>query len=322
VITRVLLAAFVANLFSTEARAAGCTSESDGPPVTNASSWRAYQSWCAACGGTVAGSFNAAVAEGGCKLPASDATPDGSASAGHEMDSHIANAISAGVSGNLSGGDATVLVGLGLLGNALLAPSSSNPAQEAAYMEQQAERQRALEAQKAESAYRLGEEMLDTGDSSAGGNESFMADGRPRLQPRNGPRAVLKQPQAKPTSLLEEMMPDPEPVARRTAAPSPRIEAFTLGFNHASGCFSQNAGASCAGAQANEAALCHDEYRAGYQRGDTATKELLTRAFQNGRGDRAAGRPATGGSQPDATGNCRREIIRAYDLGHSGGPPP
>jgi len=63
------------------------------------------------------------------------------AASGHEMDQHISNAISAGMNGQISGGDAMGLVGLGLLGNALLAQPS--PA------EIEARRQQALAAEQA-----------------------------------------------------------------------------------------------------------------------------------------------------------------------------
>jgi hypothetical protein len=73
-----------------------------------------------------------------------DATPGGTAApapaaAGHEFDNTINQAISAGISGQISGADAVGLVGIGLIGNAMFAPQTVDPAAQ----------QRALAAQRA-----------------------------------------------------------------------------------------------------------------------------------------------------------------------------
>lgn len=61
------------------------------------------------------------------------------AAPGHEFDGTIKEAISAGVAGKISVGNAIGFVGVGMLGNALLAPTTTNPAQQ-----QQQEEQRQL----------------------------------------------------------------------------------------------------------------------------------------------------------------------------------
>ncbi|MDZ4660621.1 MAG: hypothetical protein SGJ18_03265 [Pseudomonadota bacterium] len=58
-----------------------------------------------------------------------DATP---AAAGHQLDKNIGDAVSAGISGQISGADAVGLVGLGLMGNALLAPKAVETPQQRA----------------------------------------------------------------------------------------------------------------------------------------------------------------------------------------------
>ncbi len=67
---------------------------------------------------------------------------------GHELDKHIEQAISAGLSGDISGTDAAALVGIGVLGNALLGGVASSPAQQQ-QAQQQAEAQRRQEAEQA-----------------------------------------------------------------------------------------------------------------------------------------------------------------------------
>lgn len=57
-------------------------------------------------------------------------TPTAPVAAGHEFDSTINQAVSAGLSGKISGGDAVGFVGLGILGNALFAPNTVDPAEQ------------------------------------------------------------------------------------------------------------------------------------------------------------------------------------------------
>lgn len=78
----------------------------------------------------------------------SPTAPAAPAAPGHEFDNTINQAISAGMSGKISGGDAAGFVGLGILGNALFAPNTVDPAQQQAQQEAQREQQqRQLAAQ-------------------------------------------------------------------------------------------------------------------------------------------------------------------------------
>lgn len=305
------------------ARAEGCASDSSGPAVTDAASWKRYRSWCAACGGTVPENFNAAAAQGGCRLPPSPGASGAPAAAGHQLDGHITDAISAGMSGRISGLDAAGLVGMGVLGNALLAPKARNPAQEAAQAAREAERLRLLEADSSRRADALLAEMLDTGEP-AGEEPAFLADGQPRLKPRAGDRAVLEPPsdQAAAPSLLDEMMLGPGPGTPKAGAPAAKSDAFSRGLAHGLGCFSQSAGPTCAGAAPGGTASCLDDYRRGYHEGDKAAKERLASAYRAGARDRAAGAGSNGASQADAAGECRIPAVQAYNSGYSGAPRP
>lgn len=70
-----------------------------------------------------------------------EASPSAS---GQPMDAHISNAISAGISGDISGADAIGLASMGILGNALL--SSGTPARQKTAQELEAERVAAEQA--------------------------------------------------------------------------------------------------------------------------------------------------------------------------------
>lgn len=71
-----------------------------------------------------------------------------SAEPGHQLDATIERAIEAGVSGDISGTDAAALVGVGVLGNALLAGMTKTPEQQQ-QERQQAEAQQRLLAEQA-----------------------------------------------------------------------------------------------------------------------------------------------------------------------------
>jgi hypothetical protein len=92
-----------------------------------------------------------------CKDVSSSSSSNSSAEPGHEMDKHIGDAISAGMSGQISGADAAGLVGLGIMGNMLLAPSKPlTPEEQAARIE--AQRQADENARRAAEQARLTEE--------------------------------------------------------------------------------------------------------------------------------------------------------------------
>jgi hypothetical protein len=101
------------------------------------------------------------------------------------------------------------------------------------------------------------------------------------------------------------------PVAGGTAT----IDAFTLGFEDASGCISQSTGARCSAVPRDRAQACFDDYRDGYSAGEVARKLKLDEALKVGQADGAAGRPANGAARPEADGGCRIEWIEAYNRG-------
>jgi tetratricopeptide (TPR) repeat protein len=68
---------------------------------------------------------------------AADSATAAPAAPGHEFDNTIKQAISAGVAGKLPAGNTIGFVGIGLLGNALLAPITTNPAEQQQQQEQQ-----------------------------------------------------------------------------------------------------------------------------------------------------------------------------------------
>ncbi len=206
------------------------------------------------------------------------------AAGGAPMDGHIANALSAGMSGQISGTDAMGLMSMGILGNALLAPSTPETPQQAAarienqriYAEQQAKWTE--EARQKELAYQMEQDSKSMAllDLAAG-----------EFQPPSQPVEVS--------------------------------QAFTQGFEHAGGCISQNSGAACAGSKSD---TCISDYRAGYDAGKKKFNLLMEEAFQEGKRAGAKGDVQKGGASPNAVGPCRYEWIQQYDKGHWAGKHP
>ena len=83
-------------------------------------------------------------------------------------------------------------------------------------------------------------------------------------RPINETRAVIKQAQAPvPSAAPGENTQEPAPDIGNKRGGSPKINAFTRGFEHGNGCFSQNAGANCSGAAAEDAVAWVGDYRPG-----------------------------------------------------------
>lgn len=101
-----------------------------------------------------------------------------------------------------------------------------------------------------------------------------------------------------------------------------RSTAYSKGFEHASQCFSQNAGSSCAGASADQQQACVADYRGGYDSGSRQKELVLKEAYQAGQGAAARGELANGASDARALGPCRTEWIMAYNNGHFGAKSP
>ena len=105
---------------------------------------------------------------------------------------------------------------------------------------------------------------------------------------------------------------------RNTAAAAPvkHSEAFTTGFNDASQCYSQNAGARCAGITGDQWQSCLSDYRAGYQVGDKQRRQAMDEAYHVGQSAGASGLLADAASDPRALGPCRTQWIESYNRGY------
>lgn len=212
----------------------------------------------------------------------------GSAAPGHELDKHIGDAVAAGMSGQISGADAVGLVGLGIMGNALLGSTAPETPQQAA---QRVENQR-LQAEQAARAANI-----------------------ERIREAN----YQMEQDAKAFALMD--LADPEfkaavPVQNSKFEVS---QAFTKGFEHARDCISQNSGAACAGSKSE---TCIPDYRAGYDAGKKDFKLKMAEAFQAGQSAGANGERINGGAHKGATGKCRTEWIQEYDRGYWAGQNP
>lgn len=197
--------------------------------------------------------------------------------AGHEMDQHIGTAISAGISGDISATDTVGLVGMGLIGNALLSPGT--PQRPKTYAEIEAERV-AAERAAIEAARRE------------------------------------RERQARKDERADSMFALLDPIPEVPADEPPKSNFYTKGFDHASQCISQNAGTSCSGMSASEQQICIDGYRAGYDAGDKQRIMAMEQAFQAGLTAGARGERQNGGADARAVGQCRQEWIQSYDRGH------
>lgn len=137
--------------------------------------WSEYSSWCTACGGTPyqnssGGGCNPGPNWGGAK--SATATPQPGA---QPMDHHIQQAVSAGMSGQISAEDATALVGMGILGNALLAQPS--PAELEARRQREWEMQQAAIAAEQERQRKI-KEKNDRMDAEAAGTLALLDTGK------------------------------------------------------------------------------------------------------------------------------------------------
>lgn len=124
----------------------------------------------------------------------------GTGSGGAPMDTHIQKAISAGVNGQISSGEAMTLVGFGMLGNALLAQPS--PEQIAARRE--AERQAAIAAAAAEAErQRLIKEREDKMDAEAAGTLALLG---PSSSGTTSDEDLLRKPAVKKFDCEESLL--------------------------------------------------------------------------------------------------------------------
>jgi hypothetical protein len=219
-----------------------------------------------------------------------------SAAPGHQLDKNIGDAVAAGVSGQISGADAVGLVGLGLMGNALLGAAAPETPEQAA--ERQKNQQLwAEQSAKAAEASRLKEVSYQMEQDA----KSF---------------AMLDVAAAEFSQ--SSSAPAPAPIAAPVKQPEVS-QAFSKGFDHASSCISQNSGAACAG---STSPTCIADYRAGYDAGSKKQKLMMQEAFQAGKSAGANGEPMSGGESKSAAGPCRVEWIQQYNKGHWAGRHP
>jgi len=100
------------------------------------------------------------------------------------------------------------------------------------------------------------------------------------------------------------------------AAPVRHSEAFTMGLNDASQCYSQNAGSRCSGVTGDQWQACLSDYRSGYQVGDKQRQQSMDEAYRVGQSAGAGGLLADAASDPRALGPCRTQWIEAYNRGY------
>ncbi|HZQ75039.1 MAG TPA: hypothetical protein VFB08_19155 [Burkholderiales bacterium] len=102
------------------------------------------------------------------------------------------------------------------------------------------------------------------------------------------------------------------------ASTAPRVDSagYGKGLEAASQCFSQNAGAACAGLGIEQQTACLDGYRAGYQAGETRRQLAMAEAYRAGESAGAGGGLANGASDPRAAGPCRVQWIESYNRGY------
>ncbi len=212
-----------------------------------------------------------------CRETGGGSSNEAAPQAGHEMDKHIGTAISAGISGDISATDAVGLVGMGLVGNALLSPST--PERPKTYAEIEAER---------------------------------VAAERAAIETARREREKEARKDARADSMLALLDPIPKAPEEEPA----RSNDYKKGFEHASGCFSQNSGPSCSGKSAADQQICIEAYRAGYDAGDRLRKMAMEEAYQAGLSAGAKGERQNGGADARADGPCRMEWIQSYDRGH------
>jgi hypothetical protein len=258
----------------------------------------------------------------------------GGTKGGQPLDSHIQQAISAGLQGQISAGDAASLVGMGMLGNALLGSmagdSPEEKARKAAARQARLEREAAIAAQRraqddARAVDLLGAMLDDDAPDAAAaparqagttlGADDDGCDAPLGMMCDDAPLSAAAPPAAVPVAAFAP------PSATALPAPLP-FDAFAKGYEHATSCISQNGGVVCATVGPGQFEGCVAEYRNGYGEGDKGRKLRIMKAYNTGGADKLLGRPSNGFNLPDAEGPCRVDIIQAYNSGYQGVPPP
>ena len=161
--------------------------------------------------------------------------------------------------------------------------------------------------------------------TNVGAGDAFMGNHKTtKLNPQPG--AVLVPGGAYSTPMTGQT-PSAPTTPQPSASPPPQqqflvVVGFDRGFEHASGCFSQNSGPTCSSAAPDRIDGCITDYNAGYSAGDTQRRLRVMDAYRAGAADAMLGRVSNGAGLPDAVGTCRINIIQAYNSGFQGAPPP
>lgn len=323
----------VGALLSTPSLAATCGAEPSG--FGSGAAFQSWRNWCSCMGGRPPATFNEAQRVGCRGAGTSSGAPSASGSIGTMIGKAAGQALGEALFGSPEK-------------DAQRAAAAARAAEDAA------EARRAREAADTARAAALLNQMLEVGPApsdspgfagnelglmlgdapiprtSVGtvGTQSVMPNRAPGHALRNDPPAVVKQPEppAPGQNLIDQLMQDPPPTAvppaTKVALQTPKIDSFTRGFEHGSGCYSQNAGPTCSAAALEQVETCIADYRAGFQMGEKAMKTEMGNAYRAGQEARAAGERNTGAAQPGAVGTCRIEWVKAYNSGYAGGSPP
>lgn len=213
------------------------------------------------------------------------AASDSSSTAdGHQLDKHIGDAISAGMQGQISAGDAAGLVTMGLMGNALLAPSAASaPVRQKSFAELEAEKVAAYK-------FAIEQERIE----------------RVRQEKKDLQVAPM-------FALLDPIPAGPSANNNENQTMS---DSYSKGFEHASQCISENAGPSCSGRTAEQQETCIADYRAGYFSGNKQKQLTLQEAILVGYGAAMRGEKDGAFTDQRAQGPCRLEWIESYKRGY------
>ncbi len=274
-------------------------------------SWTQMKADCRRSGGTpVSEYYNDWVSKGGCICPGSSvgsgqATCSGGSSGNSGSGSISQDGTTNMVEGVMKGNSQQV--GLGILQNMLQSKPQDRAGGARVDEEQKrraAEQQRQAEAEELRRQEMTKERILgELKGMESSGELGLKMDSDSGLPLKTGGASVSAAP------------PTPDMLKPDAEKPIPRSDAYTRGFNDASGCYSQNT-TYCAGVRADQQQTCPAEYRAGYYAGDKQRKIVMDEAYRAGQHAGANGELANGASDARADGTCRTEWIQAYNKGH------
>lgn len=276
-----------------------------------------------------------------------------SAAPGHELDKTIEDAISAGLSGQISGTDAAALVGVGVIANAFFAGISPEEQQRRQQQAEAARRQAAEQARLQAVAEEqrkdrlLGEmqgvEQTDYlqlmtddsdpsvqagGDAGAAGELAFMTDDddtRGIMGKRKAPTPKRNQPPATRVSTgpytpgavrkagAETVATKADPPPPPNPGPAAEPESRARGGVDGEACNQRSPGALCGNLRGEALDRCQRNYNEGYDEGAERMQRTLT-ARGAAEGARDRGRiPNRALSFPGARGPCGNIFVQAYN---------